>query len=287
MDPLHRIGIVGTGRAGSVVGAALRAAGHQLTGVTARSDASRDRAARLLPGVPVVDLPALVAGAEIVVLAVPDDAIATVGPRVGASAGQYVVHLSGAHGLAVLDGSGGTPVALHPPMTFTGAELDVRRLAEVTFTATAPDTARALVEELVEGIGAGVQWVAEEDRAAYHAGVVHGANYLVTLVEQASEVLRSAGIGDPVAILRPLMTALLDNALRDGPAALTGPISRGDVATVRAHLEVLPAGVRPSYVVLARATTEIAERAGRLDVDTADRLRLVLEPQDCDRRSER
>jgi predicted short-subunit dehydrogenase-like oxidoreductase (DUF2520 family) len=234
--------------------------------------------------VPVVDLPDLVGSAEVVVLAVPDDAIATVASRVGATAGQYVVHLSGAHGLAVLDGSGGTPVALHPPMTFTGTGLDAERLAAVTFTATAPDSARPLVEELVKGIGAGVQWVAEADRAAYHAGVVHGANYLVTLVEQASSVLRSAGIGDPVAILRPLMTALLDNALRDGPAALTGPISRGDVETVRAHLEVLPPDVRPSYVVLARATVDLAQRAGRLDADTADRLRLVL--ADSDRRSE-
>ncbi len=91
-----------------------------------------------------------------------------------------------------------------------------------------------------------------------------------------------------MAILRPLMTALLDNALRDGPAALTGPISRGDAATVSAHLEVLPPTVRETYVVLARATVEIAEHAGRLDADTADRIRLVLADHITpDRRSER
>ena len=129
-------------------------------------------------------------------------------------------------------------------------------------------------------LGAGVQWVAEEDRAAYHAGVVHGANYLVTLVEQASAVLRSAGVQDPVATLRPLMTALLDNALRSGVDALTGPIARGDIETVRSHLAVLGDEVRPSYVVLALATVDLAHRAGRLDADTVDRLRLVLDTSD-------
>jgi len=276
---VYLIGIVGAGRAGTVIGAALRAVGHQLVGVTARSTQSRDRAAALLPGVPIVRPPELT-GAEVLVLAVPDDAIASVASGLDTAAGQYVVHLSGAHGLAVLDGVAGTPVALHPPMTFTGTALDLERLATVTFTATAPDDARPFVDGLVKSLGAGVQWVAEEDRAAYHAGVVHGANYLVTLVEQASAVLRSAGVQDPVATLRPLMTALLDNALRSGVDALTGPIARGDIETVRSHLAVLGDEVRPSYVVLALATVDLAHRAGRLDADTVDRLRLVLDTSD-------
>ncbi len=279
-----QIGVVGAGRAGSVLGTALRNAGHELTGVTARSAASRERAERLLPGVPVVELTTLSASAAILILAVPDDAIATVAGELDVREDKYVVHLSGAHGLAVLAAAApATPVALHPPMTFTGTALDVDRVPGITFTATAPDYARGLVEDLVKSLGAGVQWVAEEHRAAYHAGVVHGSNYLVALVEQASEVLRGAGIEDPVATLRPLMTALIDNALRDGPAALTGPISRGDVETVRAHLAVLPADVRQTYIALALATADIAVRAGRLDADTADRLRLVLVDQETGR----
>jgi predicted short-subunit dehydrogenase-like oxidoreductase (DUF2520 family) len=273
---MHRIGIVGAGRAGTVIGAALRAAGHQVIGVTARSAPSRERAAQLLPGVAVLEAPDLAAQAEVLVLAVPDDAIASVAAGLGAQDGQYVVHLSGAHGLAVLDGIAGTPVALHPPMTFTGTPLDLERLPVVTFTATAAEAARPFVAELVKGVGAGVQWVADEHRAAYHAGLVQGANYLVTLVEQASAVLRSAGIADPVATLRPLMTALLDNALRDGMDALTGPISRGDAETVRAHLLVLSDDVRPVYVALARATVDLAQNAGTLDAGTADTLRLLL-----------
>ena len=273
------IGVVGAGRAGSVVGAALARAGHRVVGVTARGVESRERAARLLPEVPVVGLREL-GDAAVLVLGVPDDAIAAVAAEIGARAGQYVVHLSGAHGLKVLEGAApAVPVALHPPMTFTGAERDVDRVAGISFTATAPDGARALVTDLVEGLGARVQWVAEEQRALYHAGVVHGSNYLVVLVEQAKQVLRTAGIDDPEATLRPLMTALLDNALRDGPAALTGPISRGDADTIEAHLAVLPDGVRETYVALAKATTDLAVRAGRLDEDTANRLALILEQQ--------
>lgn len=214
------------------------------------------------------------------VLGVPDEAIAAVASELRAREGQYVVHLSGAHGLRVLEGAApATPVALHPPMTFTGDERDVERVAGITFTATAPEEARLVVEGLVRSLGAGVQWVAEEQRAAYHAGVVHGSNYLVVLAEQAKEVLRGAGIADPEATLRPLMTALLDNALRDGPAALTGPISRGDVDTVAAHLAVLPDDVLPTYVALARATADLAVRSGRLDALAADRLALILEQQ--------
>ena len=83
--------------------------------------------------------------------------------------------------------------------------------------------------------------MAEEHRSLYHAGLAHGANHLVTLVSQAMELLSRAGADDPAAILRPLLEASLDNALTDGDAALTGPIVRGDVNTVRAHLAEIAA----------------------------------------------
>ena len=73
-------------------------------------------------------------------------------------------------------------------------------------------------------------------RTLYHAGLAHGANHLVTLVTEAMEMLAAAGADDPAGTLRPLLTAALDNALEQGDAALTGPIVRGDVNTVRAHL---------------------------------------------------
>ncbi|MEU4190634.1 Rossmann-like and DUF2520 domain-containing protein [Kribbella sp. NPDC026611] len=271
---MERIGLIGAGRAGTALGAALAAAGHPLAGVTARSDASRERAARLLPHVPVLTSDEVTARADVVIVAVPDHLIREVADTLPLTEAQYVVHLSGAHGLAPLAGLAATPVALHPPMTFTGGLVE---LDGVMFTATAPDAARPVVERLVKAVGGQVQWVADEQRAQYHAGLVHGANHLTTLVSQALAVLRDAGVSDPVATLGPLLATTLDNTLRSGHHALTGPIARGDVDTVAAHLEVLRARTATTYAELARATVELVVADGRLDPATASRFTKVLD----------
>ncbi|WP_328330066.1 DUF2520 domain-containing protein [Kribbella sp. NBC_00382] len=273
---MERIGIIGSGRAGSALGAALASAGHPVTGVTARSQASLDRAARLLPDVPVLAADEVTARADVVLVAVPDSAISEVARSLPLTAEQYVVHLSGAHGLAVLQPTVAIPVALHPPMTFTGDRPD---LSAITFTATAPERARPVVERLVKALGADLQWVAEDQRARYHAGVVHGANHLTTLLAQAFAVLRDAGITDPAATLRPLLSATLDNTLRSGHDALTGPIARGDVETVAAHLAVLRGRTASTYAELARATVDLAAADGRLERSTAERFYEVLAAQ--------
>src|SRR5258708_5751149 len=146
---MERIGIIGSGRAGSALGAALASAGYPVVAVTARSQASLERVARLLPGVPVRSASEVTAAADVLLVAVPDDAIGAVAAGLPLTADQYVVHLSGAHGLAVFGETTAVPVALHPPMTFTGTAVDVERIPGVTFTATAPDRARAFVERLV------------------------------------------------------------------------------------------------------------------------------------------
>lgn len=270
---MESIGIIGAGRAGTAIGPALTAAGYRLTGITARTPASAERAARLLPGIPIRTLDEL-GTSDVLILAVPDEAIAQVAAQIEPRPERYVVHLSGAHGTAPLKAAGGIPIALHPPMTFTGTS--VPDLSDVTFTATAPDEARPFVERLVKDLGAGVQWVAEDQRATYHAGVVHGANHLVTLLAQSFEVLRGAGVADPAATMRPLLRATLDNALSSGHDALTGPVARGDAGTVEAHLKALPLDTVPAYVALARATVELVAADGRIDAGAAERLRAVL-----------
>ena len=110
-------------------------------------------------------------------------------------------------------------------------------------------------------------WVPEDRRTLYHAGLAHGANHLVTLVSEALEMLAAAGADQPADTLRPLLEAALDNALAYGDAALTGPIVRGDVNTVRAHLADLRDSAPhtlPSYVAMARATLDRAVTDGRL-----------------------
>jgi predicted short-subunit dehydrogenase-like oxidoreductase (DUF2520 family) len=269
-----RVGVIGAGRVGAVLGAALADAGHDLVAAAGLSAASAERAARLLPGVPLVPADQVVAASDLVVLAVPDDTLpGLVSGLAGTGAwraGQIAFHTSGAHGLAVLapaERAGVLPLALHPAMTFTGAIEDADRLPGAPFGVTSRPQHRPVAETLVLEMGGEPFFVAEEDRRLYHAALVTGANHLVTLVAEAADLLRAAGVTEPERVLTPLLTAALDNGLRRGDRGLTGPVSRGDVGTVAEHLDTLaeraPASVH-AYVAMARRTTERALAAGRL-----------------------
>jgi predicted short-subunit dehydrogenase-like oxidoreductase (DUF2520 family) len=269
-----RVGVIGAGRVGAVLGAALTAAGHDVVAASGLSAASAERAARLLPGVPLVPADEVVAASDLVVLAVPDDTLAGLVSGLAETGawrpGQLTFHTSGAHGLAVLapaEQSGVLPLALHPAMTFSGAPEDADRLAGAPFGVTSRPEYRAVAETLVLEMGGEPFFVAEEDRRLYHAALVTGANHLVTLVAEAADLLRTAGVGDPARVLGPLLTAALDNGLRRGDRGLTGPVSRGDVGTVRNHLETLTERAPQSvaaYVAMAQRTTERALTSGRL-----------------------
>ena len=118
-------------------------------------------------------------------------------------------------------------------------------------------------------------FIAEENRALYHAGLAFAANHLVTLVAEAAGMLAKAGAGNPNAMLGPLLGAALDNALRFGDAGLTGPVARGDDTTVAAHVAVLAArdpAALPAYRALARLTADRALAAGLLNPTDAERL---------------
>lgn len=269
-----RVGVVGAGRVGAVLAARLGTVGHQVVAAAGESDASRRRITELLPGVPVAK-PSMVARAcDLLLLTVPDDMLPNVARVLTDSGalheGQYVVHTSGRHGLAVLEpaaAAGARTIALHPALTFTGTATDLDRLDGCVFALTADPGQRVVAESLVADLGGHSTWVPEEMRTLYHAGLAHGANHLVTLVTEALEMLAAAGADDPAGTLRPLLTAALENALGSGDAALTGPIVRGDLGTVRAHLADLQTGaphVLPSYVVLARATLARAVTDGRV-----------------------
>ncbi len=145
-----RVGVIGAGRVGAVLGAALAGAGHDVVAAAGVSTASAERAGRLLPGVPLVPADQVVAASDLVVLAVPDDTLPGLVAglaRTGAwRAGQIAFHTSGAHGLAVLApaAQGGVlPLALHPAMTFSGAPEDADRLVGAPFAVTSRPASRA------------------------------------------------------------------------------------------------------------------------------------------------
>ena len=281
------VAVVGTGRVGSVLGAALKNAGHNIIACTAISDVSRLRAESLLPGVPIKPLAQAIDSCDLVLFAVPDDVLPglieglastnQIGP------GTFVVHTSGRFGDEIFDpltANGCLPLALHPVMTFTGTSVDLNRLNGCPFGITAPIQLRAVAEALVMEMGADPVWVPREARALYHAALAFGANHLMTLVNETVDLLASVGIENPTDLVRPLFGASLDNALRDGDQALTGPVVRGDAETVRAHIDALNSSDHQldahAYRVLARITAKRALESGRLSADVAERLLEVL-----------
>lgn len=266
------VGIVSAGRVGTALGEALERVGHIVVGCAAVSEDSRQRVHTRLPDSQILPIDEVATRAELLVLAVPDTELASIATGLAATGavapGKLVVHTSGANGVAVLaplTALGAVPLAVHPAMTFTGHPEDTDRLASACFGITAADEiGYAVAQALVLELGGEPVHVPEENRALYHAALAHGSNHLVTLIADAVDALRVAldGPGFPgidgeagwdgssrselengVAqrVLAPLVTTALDNALRRGQSALTGPVARGDRAAVEKHLDVLQA----------------------------------------------
>ena len=261
---MSTVGIVGPGRAGVALGLALSRAGHRVL--------LHGRHSREVPpplALTVGDAPPWLEEAEVVLLAVPDDAVAEVAASLaatGAVTGSHtVLHLSGALGLdalAPLGASGAALGSLHPYQTLEASPEGAAGLAGAVAGVGGSAEAVAVASALARSVGLATVEVPEERRAVYHAAAVFASNYLVALVGVAEGLLAEAGMSPEQAraALGPLMSAALKHALADGPAAaLTGPVARGDADTVRKHLAALPDDVRDLYRELARAALRLAE----------------------------
>src|SRR3954470_16865260 len=148
-----KVGVIGAGRVGSVLGAALTRAGHHVVAATGVSAESVTRAGRLLPGVPLLPADEVTRRADLVLATVPDDALRALVEGLAETGavrpGQLFAHTSGAYGIEILEPAtrrGALPLALHPAMTFAGRAEDLERLAGVSFGVTAPDELRPVAE---------------------------------------------------------------------------------------------------------------------------------------------
>lgn len=286
------IGVIGSGKVGAVLGSALRAAEHQIVGVHAVSEASKERAEMLLPGVPVLEIPEILRRAELVLLAVPDDALADLVAGLAAAGhwqtGQLVVHTAGRYGTKVLapaTQAGAIALAIHPAMTFTGMSMDLERLTDCAFGVTASNMVLPIAQALVVEMGGEPVVIAEEDRPIYHAALAHASNHLVTIAGQSAGLLASIGIEQPERVLSALMRASLENALASGEGALTGPVARGDVQTVLEHKHALNSeditqDTREAYLAMSRSTALRANARGLINDTQLAALLAALESQD-------
>lgn len=216
------VGIIGAGRVGPVLGAALAGAGHAIVGVSALDDDERDRVEGVLPGAPIARVPDIVERSELVILAVPDDQLADLVQGLAASGawqpGQLVLHTAPGHGVGVLDparAAGAIPLAVHPALDFTGTSIDLVRLREAWCAVTAPAPVLPIAQALVVEMGAEPIVIDEADRAAYADAIAAAGQFSRAVVDQAVDGLRAIGVDEPGRVLGAVVRSAVENALRE------------------------------------------------------------------------
>lgn len=228
------IGIVGAGRVGPILGAALAGAGHAIVGISAVSQESRDRAEAILPGAPILGVPQLIERSELVIVAVPEAELGQLVAGLAAAGvwqpGQLVMHTAPGFGTGVLApalAAGVIPLAIHPAMSFTGTSIDLIRLRESWCAVTAPTPVQPIGQALVVEMGAEPIIIAEADRAAYAEAVATASSFSTAIVSQALGLLSDIGVDAPGSLLAPLVRSSVENALsqasdplRDAPRDL-------------------------------------------------------------------
>ncbi len=284
----RRVAVIGPGRLGTLLAVAASRAGHRTVAVAGGSDVSRGRVAALVAGCrPHARIVEAASEADLVFIATPDDAIEQVVTDLARAdvigEGHRVVHVAGSRGLAPLRRaalSGAGVAACHPAMTVPTGSSDPDLLVGTAWAVTAPATDRGWARDLVTDLGGDPHDVDDDVRGLYHAGLTIGSNAAAAAVVVARQLLLGARIADPGAFLAPLVARSVDNAATAGAAALTGPVVRGDVGTVTAHLDLLAADVPElleayrdlARVLLGRVRAELSPAA-------AAELDALLEPR--------
>lgn len=214
------VGIIGAGLVGPVIGAALAGAGHAIVGISAISEASRERAEAILPGVPILSVPEIIERSELVILAVPADELAQLVAGLAVTGawqpGQLVLHTAAEFGTGVLAPAtalGVIPLAIHPILSFTGSTIDLARMVDSFFAVTAPASVLPIGQALVVEMGGEPIIVVESDRAAYAEAISTAASFSSAIVDQATGILASIGVEMPGRVLGPLVRSSVDNAL--------------------------------------------------------------------------
>lgn len=243
--PTGGLAIIGPGRVGQAI---ARAAGDTTQAVLAGRE----------------DHAVAAAGAECVLLCVPDQAIAAAAAVTARAqpVPRFIGHVSGATGLEALRpaaDAGSEPFSLHPLQTIPGGETDLHGVPAAISARSSAGLDYA--GRLARSLGMRPFELDEDARAAYHAAASMASNFLITLEESAAQILDHAGVQNGRELLTPLVMTTARNWAEQGAAALTGPIARGDESTVTRHLDALAridADLLETYRVLARRTRALA-----------------------------
>ena len=280
------IGIVGAGAVGTALGVALSRGGWPIHAVASRDPARREQFRSLVDVTRVfADPEPILDEVELIILAVPDDVVPSLAASLRMYSGQAMIHTSGALGAEVLApamAAGTQAGAFHPLVAFADTERAVAALHGATVAIEGDDQLAAMLGDMAEAIGATPVRLAPGSKAAYHAAAVLAAGGVIALLDAIAELGRVAGLDEAgsLAIYGPLIEGTLGNAKALGiRAALTGPMTRGDVGTLEAHLATLGVHaprVLDLYVAAARREVDLAESRGALAPEVSKKMRELL-----------
>jgi len=281
-----KIGFIGAGTTGTALAVRLAQQAYEVVAVSSRSLTSAEKLARRINSCQVYDAAQEVADvAQLIFITTPDDAIPNVAAEVGWHNGQNVVHCSGAHSVDILEPAkrrGANTGCFHPLQTFASVEQAIDNIPGSTFAVEAEESLLTILKDMATALEGDWVILKAGDKVLYHAAAVFACNYLVTLVKLATDLWQTFGVSQAQATkaLMPLLQGTLSNIANVGlPNCLTGPIARGDLGTIRKHLEAL-AKQSPSllgtYKELGLQTIPIALGKGKIDSQRAGELQALL-----------
>jgi predicted short-subunit dehydrogenase-like oxidoreductase (DUF2520 family) len=283
------IAILGLGKVGAAVGCLLKFAGRRIVAVSDRSPGALEKNISFTGG-RAFDNPAdAAAGADCILITTTDDAIAAVCRDIvlagAVHKGNKVLHMSGAGGLDLLEparSAGAHVASIHPIQSFADVEGAIRNIPGSTFGITADESLREWSVSFVHALKGVPFFVAEKDKALYHAAACMASNYLTTLMHMVETTYETLGLSRKEAIRAfwPLVRGTLANIESRGAVdALTGPIARGDVGTIEKHLQAfhssLP-GLLNAYCELGLMTVEMARQKESFAPDRAQTIKTLL-----------
>ena len=286
-DRTSKIGIIGSGSVGGSVAVALSRVGYQISAVTSRSISSAEHLSSLIEGcVAYGDIQKAVDAVEVVFVTTPDDAISRVVESITWTSDHAVVHCSGAKSLDVLTAAtlnGASPGAFHPLQAFYSMRKGASSIAGITFAIEGSITMRTFLSQMAKDLRAHYLFISAENKVLYHLSAVMMGNLLTEYVAICAQLWEHIGLSrvDGLEALLPMMKQVSDNLESAGlPDAIGGPFVRGDIGTIKAHLNALSVhkpDLLPLYCELALTGLDFAEERQGIDLESTGEIRRLLE----------
>jgi len=284
------IAILGIGKVGMAIGFLLRSAGYKIAAIASRSSSSLKQGMAYTGGKPYMNFSEAASHAECIFVTTSDDAIASVCEKIASEGsikpGKKVIHMSGVGGLNLLEAarrSGAHIASIHPLQSFADVEGAIKNIPGSTFGVTSDDEIKQWSVQLVKDLGGIPFFISDTDKPLYHAAACIASNYLTTLIHMVEVIYQSLGLNheDAIHAFWPLVKGTMRNIEEKGTVqALTGPIARGDMGTLKKHIEALhhklPDFLR-AYSILGILTTDLGLEKKTISPQGAERMRKLLE----------